>query len=188
MPRPTTRPRLSTIDPSALAADVDERLARYLSRLAVPLSPGFDLRVGHRGQSDMALTVSALVTYAQRGLPAWDWCTHGEAMDAVQSVVSCMYGAPADTGGVGPLAEDGLDDADLDDPLALVLVAAWARAQLASGESLTVRQLGALAGLDPSVIRKMNKDYEIFLTGLRPCVADAAEARRWLGARGVKGL
>jgi hypothetical protein len=60
--------------------------------------------------------------------------------------------------------------------------------QLADGEALTVRQLGALAGLDASVIRKMNKDGEITLTGIRPCVADAAEARRWLGARGVKGL
>jgi hypothetical protein len=86
------------------------------------------------------------------------------------------------------MAETDLDDADLDDPLALVLVAAWARVQLADGEALTVRQLGALAGLDASVIRKMNKDGEITLTGIRPCVADAAEARRWLGARGVKGL
>ncbi len=192
MPRPTTRPRLASLDPSALAADVDERLTRYLSRLAVPLSPGLEVRLirpgGDMAQSDMALTAEALCHYAQRGLPVWDWETHGEAMDAVQNVVSTMYGCPADTSSVGPLAEDGLDEADLDDPLALVLVAAWARAQLASGESLTVCQLGALAGLDPSVIRKMNKDCEIFLTGLRPCVADAAEARRWLGSRGVKGL
>lgn len=188
MPRSTTRPRLATIDPATLAADVDERLVRYLGRLAVPLSPGLTLHVGHHGQSDMALTVSALVTYAQRGLPVWDWDTHGEARDGVQSVVSTLYACPADTSIVGPLAETDLDDADLDDPLALVLVAAWARVQLADGEALTVRQLGALAGLDASVIRKMNKDGEITLTGIRPCVADAAEARRWLGARGVKGL
>lgn len=190
MARPTDKIRLATLTPDQIAAEVDDRLLRYLGRLALPLSPGISLHVRRHGQSDLALTASALTEYAQRGLPVWDWSTHGEAEDACQSLVSGLYGCPAHPGvegGVGPL-DDALDGADLDDAIDLVLVAAWARVTLAKDGPLTARQLGALAGLEHRHVRDLARSGELPLTGARPTTCPAEDARRWLGVRGVVGL
>jgi hypothetical protein len=190
MARPTDKIRLAALTPDAVAAEVDDRILRYLGRLAIPLSPGIALHVRHVGQSDLALTAGALVTYAQRGLPVWDWSSHGEAEDACQSLVSGLYGCPAHPGvegGVGPL-DEALDGADLDGALDLVLVAAWARVTLAKDGALTARQLGALAGLEHRHVRELSRAGELPLTGTRPATCPAEDARRWLGARGVVGL
>lgn len=194
MPRPTTKPRISALDPTAMRRDIEERIDRYLGRLAAPLSPGITFE--RHGDSGVALTVEALAEYAQRGLPVSDWETHGEARDAIQEVLETLYSSPvqasASSGGVGPLGEDEagaqLGEADLDDPLSLVLVAAWARVQLADGEGLTARQLGALAGLDPKAVQLLAREGELTLVGIRPAQASAEEARRWLGSRGIRGL
>lgn len=192
MARTTTKPRLARLVPADIAADVEERIDRYLGRLAVPLSPGLMLHTRRHGDTGIALTASALCEYAQRGLPVYDWETHGEAEDACAEMVGVLWGRIADAGhggDVGPLAADeAAEEADLDDPLALVLVAAWARVTLAKGDPLTVRQLAALAGLDPAVVRRMADAGEVALTGQRPRAAEADEARRWLSGRGIKGL
>lgn len=194
MARPTTRPRLAQLDPAALAADVDSRLARYLGRLVTPLAPGFAVDVQRHGPSGVALSVDALTRYAQGGLPVWDWETHEEPRDALQELLAVLYGRPADAldrSDVGPLDESNdseqLDGADLDDPLALVLVAAWARVLLAEESPLSARQLGALGGLDPRAVQRLARDGELRLEG-SPLAASPDEARRWLGSRGVKGL
>jgi hypothetical protein len=187
MARPTDKPRLAALSPDALAAEADQRILRHLGKLHIPLSPGIFFDVRHHGQSGIALTIAALTEYAQRGLPVWDWETHGEARDAIQETLGVLYGSPGHPVGVGPL--DGeLEDADLDDPLDLVLVAAWARVTLADGDGLTARQLGALAGLDANVVRRFAREGELVLEGERPAKTTAEEARRWLRARGVRGL
>lgn len=188
----TDRPRLATLNPDAIAADCDERLEKHLAALAFIGGAGLHVHIQRHGESDLALTLRALTVYAQRGLPVWDWSSHGEARDAVQKVVCRLYGRPSDalkaeSDDVGPLSEiEG--DLEGDDPIDLVTVAAWARVQIASGEPVTVRQLATLAGLDPSIVRRLAKDGELRLSEGRPAVAKAKEAKRWLGARGVKGL
>lgn len=194
MARTTTKPRLSKLVPAEIAADVEERVERFLGRLAAPLSPGLELHTRRHGDTGIALTASALCEYAQRGVPVWDWESWEEAEDACAELVATLWGRIADagtgSGDVGPLADPGeaAEEADLDDPLALVLVAAWARVTLAKDEPVMVRQLAALAGLDPDVVRRMADAGELALSGQRPRTADAGEARRWLSGRGVKGL
>lgn len=193
MPRPTDAPRLHALDPDAVAREVDDRLEAFFGRLAPALTLGFDLRAGRLagGQSGLAATAHALTVYAQRGLPVWDWETHGEAEDACHGIVTHLWGRPADAGrgetsDVGPL--DEALSSDLDDPLALVLVAAWARVSLARGEGLTARQLAALGGMAPRAVLNLAAAGELRLEGARPAAAPPREARRWLEARGVKGL
>jgi hypothetical protein len=208
MARTTDAPRLATIDPEQIAHDVDERLDHYFDWLVTPLSPGLSLRTDRAGPSGLALTAADTCRYAQGGLGgALDWETHEEARDACCQLLSVLWGRPADLHrpsyrNVGPLTEvagnpsvdENLADMDLADPLSLVLVAAWARLTLsaplnkAEAAGLTARQLAALAGLDPDAVRRLGRDGEIAFEGLRPALAPPHEARRWLGARGLKGL
>jgi hypothetical protein len=190
MARPTSAPRISTLSPAVVAAEVDRRLLEHLGQLAFVGGFGITVRVDVRGSSDLAVTAQALCEYAQKGLPVWDWETDEEAADACQSLVSRFWSPPAEAGsgtfGLGPLG-DGYEEADMSDPIELVLVAAWARVELSRDEPVTARQLAALAGLDPQAVRLLAREGEIKLHG-KPAVAAPSEARRWLAARGVKGL
>lgn len=190
MARPTKTPRIATLSPAVVAAEVDKRLLDHLNNLSFIGGFGITVRVDVRGPSDLACTAQALCEYAQRGLPVWDWETHEEAADACQSLVSRFWSPPAEAGsgtfGLGPLG-DGYEEADMSDPIELVLVAAWARVELSRDEPVTARQLAALAGLDPQAVRLMAREGEIKLHG-KPAVAAPSEARRWLAARGVRGL
>lgn len=193
MARPTDKIRIQTLTPDQITELVEERIDAYVGRLSFALGIGGSLCLDrHEGTtSDLAMTAQALLEYAQRGLPVWDWETHGEAEDACHSLVSTLYGCPAEMGratssNVGPLAED--EELDLDDPLDLVVVAAWARVELSKSRRITARQLAALAGLDQNSVRRLAREGEITLDGDRPAVAKAKEARRWLKARGVQGV
>lgn len=200
MPRPADTPRLVTLDPDDIAAEVDRRLDAFLSRFAALLAPGLLVRAERSGKSGIALMARNLCIYAQRGPGAGECETHGEARSACLSLVECLWSNAADAllrgGYLGPIherKEDPTADLDLYDPLSLVLIAGWARSTLCSpcsdGEPwMTARQLAALAGLDPISVRELARVGEVKLQGTRPAVASQPEAKRWLGARGIKGL
>lgn len=209
MARPTTRPRLAHINPDAIAADVDARmdaaLEKAIQRATQDMSLEVIARVGgaprpvhvaslrRTRRSDLAMTAADLTVYAQRGLcGTLDWEDHSCAEDAATELVARLWARPVDalagaSDHVGPL-DEALAEADLDDPIDLVIVAAWARVELSKDNPVTARQLGALAGLDANVVRRFAREGELSLTGTRPATAEARDARRWLVARGVRGL
>jgi hypothetical protein len=183
MPRPTTRPRLQSLDGAALGRAASEAALAHVMRLAVRLLPG--IRVGvvtelgtpeeRLGETDLAWSVRDLVAYAQTGnLGAWDGTD--DATDTLAEV-AVTVGLPADPAAL-VLA------ADLDDPVHLGLAAAAVRIRLAADQRLSARELGILAGIDATAVRAL-----VTLRGERHgYYATPAAARRWLAAREVPGV
>jgi hypothetical protein len=199
MARPTDKIRIQNIDPELVAADVDERMDKALSKMIESALLDVSLNISeapvklHRSRtSNLAMTGRDLAIFAQQGLcGSLDWEDHSCAADAAHELVSRLYARPVEalqsgSGNVGPL--DEALDADLDDPLSLVLVAAWARWELSQGAPLTARQLAAIAGLDPDVVKRMGREGELRFNAERPATVNAKEAKRWLKARGIKGV
>jgi hypothetical protein len=147
MAPPSTRPRLSNLDPVDVAADVCSSLVAHIARLAFPLAPAWiaaDLPGDAQDlarSTDLGLTVQQLTVYAQSG-SLGDWHDGVDAVDAVASVCSALYsqaGVPG-TYDVGELS----GDADPETPIGLVLVAVDARNALEHGRALTAAAGGRL--------------------------------------------
>lgn len=155
--------RLSDLDPATVGRAATDAVLARLGRLALPLSPGVALVVPRaQGDTDLGLTVASLCAWAQSGALG-DWEDHEYA------------------------ADDGPVD---DDPVALVLAAAWSRLRLMRGSSVTMRELGRLASLTPSGVKRIVAAGELAAGGRggpQPHRVEAAEARRWLGSRGLRG-
>lgn len=132
--------------------------------------------------STLGAEAQALVVYAQRGLPVWDWTDHGCAADACLSVMAalCSSAGGDDIGG-------DLDDETIEpsDAIGVVLVAARARIRIDQRTPLDARELAALSGLTAQAVRHLMRAGEIPST--ERTVA-AKHARRWLSARGIAGL
>lgn len=172
MSPPTTRPRLSQVDPDALGQQTVAQMRDHLGRQAVAVG----LTVVEAGPADLAYTIADLARYARDGV----------ALDApVQEYLVSLiplWSAPL---GHAPSPLEIEDEADPDEPLGLVIHAALAREAIEQGQPVTARQLGALAGVDAQHIRLLARDGEIDLDAGR---ATAKEARRWLSGRGVAGF
>jgi len=186
--------RLANIDPAEVAEEVVRLVADHLASTAIRLDPTLSMPALHgEGLGGMGLraTVRALATYAQRGLPVWDWTDHGMAADGLLDVIAALYSRPAD-GGLSRTAIDVLDDVDPVDAIGLVLVAAAARVQLDRKHALSARELGALAGIGSAAIRKLTRAGELPAEGAgvrgEPLRVPADAAVRWLAARGVSGF
>ncbi len=188
MAPPRTSPRLADLKPLAVAAIAVERVHAQVVRLAFHLSPELELPPSTPGAEscELGLSIAALTTYAQTGA-AWDWEGAEEALDAVSTTVGALWGSASDRTSTGPIGdhEDELDD---EDPVAVVLLAAWARATIEGGGSVTLRELGALAGVEVSGLRKLAASGELAATSERPARVRAKGARRWLSGRGVAGF
>lgn len=210
----TMTARLADLDPRTVGRDAARRALDHLASLSKRLSPGISTEIyapRHRegalpahgavtdealDGTDLAHTAAALTVYAQRGCseerPAWDWTDDAMAADGAHDLVSAL--ATEALGTDAALSEVLLGgDESADDPIRLVLTAAWARVLLSRGESVTAAQLGALAGLHPSRVRALRGAGEIpgwvgegSGRGATPCPPDAA--RRWLASRGVAGV
>jgi hypothetical protein len=175
MSRPAKTPRLRDLDPKAVADEVQTLVAGYVSTQA--------LRVGYEFRdtgipSTLHGEARALTVWAQHGR-SWDWVDSGDAWDAASQVCSALYSCAAEDGGVGEL----IGEADPATSIGVVLVATHCRVRIDQGESVTVRQLGALASMDANAVRVHVREGRL--------VADdgdvePAEARRWLGTRGVE--
>jgi len=183
----TPRLTLAALDPEAVAAEAVRRVEDHLQSLAHHLGPSVQFRLeGARGPGGLATTAAALVRYAQSGLPVLDWTDTGMVSDGLLSVLTALYTCAGEPSvGGGPI--DALDDVDPDEPLGLALLGAWARMRLDMGEALTVRELGVLAGLGSHGVRTYVRSGELAVGDGRPARVAAEDARRWLGARGVRG-
>ncbi len=181
--------KLADLDPSIVGRDAVRALVDHLHRVSFVLAPGITLRLDgdvDGGSSDLNATMSTLTNYAQCGLPVWDWTDHGMASDGPLSAISALYGSAL--GGLHATAIDVVDEVDPSDSIGLVLVAAAARIRLSQGVGLTVRELGALAGIGAAGVRYYVSTGELAVTKGRPARVEPADARRWLEARGVTGL
>lgn len=187
---------LSTLDPISVGEAAACALVEHIARAAFRLSPGvaLDLRPTDPAalrSTDLALTVAALTTYAQRGGAVWDWTGDEDAADALTEVCAVLATpAVGDRGTVPDLLLGHAEGAD--DPVRLVLTAAWARVCLSRGDAVTAPQIGALAGLSASRVRALRGAGEIpgweAGTGRGAEGCPAGVARRWLAARGVVGV
>jgi hypothetical protein len=197
-------PKLSELNPKDVAREVCSRVVDHMHRVAFGLMPtvnlhlpgaeGRDLIDALASESNLGLTVQTLTQYAQRGLPAWDWETSGEASDACLDVFSALYtsaGAPELGGGITDMA----DDVEPDDAIGVVLLAALARIKLDQRAPLTFREVAVLAGISYDGVAKQAQRGELEAhpepgddrAHPRMVVAPAV-AKRWLGARGVAGF
>jgi hypothetical protein len=179
MAPPSTKPKLAALDPTAVADAVCQQVADHVSRLATQLwggcTPQSGLVVG-----TLHAEVQALVQWAQTGR-AWDWEDSGDAWDAASQIVSALYGSAAGNEDLGDL----IGDADPETPIGIVLVATHCRVRIAQRESVTARQVAALAGLSARQVRQIVEDGELTMEGGE---IEAREAKRFLRARGIQGL
>jgi hypothetical protein len=190
--------RLSTLSPEAVGRDAAERVLTRLSRLAVPLSPGVTLALSHAdaAASGLALTVADLTRFAQSGDTA-DWGSHHGAEDALLEVGEALWSRPIDDGSADGWTVDDLRaalaaDDDPRDPVRLAVGCAVARWLIADGQPVTTGELAALASVSTGRVQQLAADGELETTVERRgrasvALVAAAEARRWLAARGVAG-
>ena len=187
MVRPTSTPRLRDLDPQAVAGEVVRLVREHLGRLAFRLTPGVEWKEsGNEPESsNLGWTVVQLVQFAQTG-EVGDWEDESLAADALQDVCSALYSCAGEpmTFGVGAM-EEAVSGAELD-AIGLVLVGAFARYKLPRRSlRVTARELAVLAGVDPDHVRLLARKGEL---ELKEGTIGCAEARRWLGGRGVPGF
>lgn len=87
-----------------------------------------------------------------------------------------------------PNAISKLDQSDLDSEIAVVLMAAHARREIDRGAALSIAQIAALASLTVRGVQRLIDVGELQSLGGPKHMFSAAEARRFLSARGVRGL
>lgn len=190
MARPTDAPRLRALVPQDVAEEVVRLVTDHATQLLIHLDPSATWSLP--GPASLRWTTQLLVSYAQRGLAAtdWqrgvaavDWPHHGAAADALLDVCSALYSCAGRPGDFDLGAID--DEVDPSEPIGVVLLAASARIRIDKRERVPVRELAALAGVDPDHVRLLARRGELELVGGE---AKAKEARRWLSGRGVEGL
>lgn len=194
---PTDKPRLSQLDPRAVAEEVAGLVANHVAALLFTLDPGAQWTCPAGAGSSLGFTTALLTDWAQRGTNGEEWTT-GMALDGMQAVCEALYsqaGVPG-TFGVGELDrpepdtdDDPMADADPESTIGVVLLAANGRCSIAQGEPVTAAELGALADMTAVSVRALARAGELAIDlDTRPAVVAAKDARRWLAARGVPGF
>lgn len=176
--------KLNELSRAQVIQDFQDTLARHVARLC--FASGLVIDESHF--RDAGYTAGSLLDYARHGLKgeSLDWPDDSCALDALQSVCALLYsqaGVPHTFGG-GPL-----DELDSDDPrewgiAGLVVVAAHARYRVETGEAISLAELAALGSLTDRQVRTLASTGEIVAIG-KPRRVAAADARRWLQARGA---
>lgn len=178
--RPSSTPRLRDIDPAAFGAEIHDAVLGHIAHLAIRIDVTWNAPQGH--SSSLRWTAQLLAGYAQIGLPATDWPDHGCASDALLDVCSALYSCAGEPDfGLGELE----GEVDATTPVGIVLLAAHARVRIATRQRVPVRELAALAGVDAHHVRLLGRKGELEVDD---ATVRAAECRRWLSGRGVKGL
>jgi hypothetical protein len=160
------------------ASAAHERLLRaalHLGPALLRVPPGDALR-----SSDGASSCADLLAFAQTGaIGDWDpGDPCNDALDACRALWDCVYGSqPEDS------------QLSLDAPLGCLLLAVYARCDIAAGGELPTKRLAALAGVTLNTPRDLVSRGELAAEKRgRELYFAASEARRWLSGRGVKGV
>lgn len=179
--------RLAEIDADEFASDVVRRIEEHVSSLAIALGRlvtwrslhGEDASADWRA-TEIGRAAAALCRYAQTGDPAH---VEGLPHEYLISMVP-LWTSPGARGTIDLPWED-LSGSGPEEPLEVVTLAADGRMRLGEGQPVPVRQLAALAGVQESSLRTMaSRRRKLRVSGGEVMAADA---QRWLGARGVPG-
>lgn len=187
MSKSETRPVLAGLDPQRIGYGIGEIVLKHIRWLAA--LAGVPPETRYRPEA-IAFDGARLCEYAQRG-PSTDpeW-THNDAIGALETVCTALYSRAVDRKieSHASLALDALPEGALEDPIAVVLIAAHGRYKIHAGDSVSAAELAALAGLSPRMVRHLASKGEIEATGERVWRVRPKDARRWLAARGIEGL
>lgn len=189
MAPPTDKPRLCNLTPREVAAHATALLSEHCVRLMFMLDPAIVWQRPAPESSSIGFTASLLTTYAQTGRdPEESPDAPGAklAIDRIMDLCTALYSQAGRPGTFEtPDLSDAVDGDEPTDPVAVVLVAAWARVGINEGRALTKRELAVLASMSAGQVRTLVRSGEIRADGQ---VVPADEARRWLAARGVAGV
>jgi hypothetical protein len=177
---------LRDLDPIAVAGEVAQLVAEHVARLLFHVDPTAAWHCPSGAGSSLGFSTALLVEWAKRGTNGEQW-TAGHAMDAIQSVCEALYSRAGEPGTFGGGAID-LDDADPDDAIGVVLLAAHARVRLAHGGDVPAAELAVLASMSPVNLRLLVRSGELQAVEGKPVRVSAEVARRWLAARGIAGV
>ena len=188
MAPPTDKPRLASLTPHEVAAHATALLSEHVVRLMFHLDPAIVWRSPPAESSSIGFTAALLTEYAKTGRdPEEGPDAPGAklAVDRVQDLCTALYSQAGRPGTYEtPDLSDAVDGDEPTDPVAVVLVAAWARVGLDEGRALTKRELAVLASMSAGQVRTLVRSGEIRADG---ATVPAKEARRWLASRGVPG-
>jgi hypothetical protein len=186
MAPPSNLPRLKDLDPVAVGREVSGQLVEHIWRLMLQLDP---VAVPKPTElQSIGLTTALLTRYAQTGRDseAEEHITSEQlAHDRIQDLCTAMYSC-AGKPGTFDAPDIELGGGEPETAWQLVIVAAWARTQLARGEGLATRELAALASVSLRQVQELVSRGEL-AKGEDGRVTER-ECRRWLAARGVVGV
>jgi hypothetical protein len=175
MAPPSTKLKLSQIDPDELAAKVEHDVVRHVKQLYLMVF-GQELP---EARTELSGVVRAVAKYARGDMDAAD------ELDELHGRLLLLLDA---------LPDDPYQDPET--PLGLVMMAAQTRDWLGKeGHNVTAAQLGVLAGLSSRQIGELIRTQQIkgLLSeregaGAAGYIVLNAEAKRWLAERGVPGF
>lgn len=186
--------RLADLVPATVGRAATELVLARIGRLALPLSPGVTLHVGAiQGDTDLGVTVASLCAWAQTGDlgDLGDWTDAEDAADALLGATEALYRAPLADAWDAAVAAAEAEDGPEDDAVAVALAAAWSRLRIVRGEAVTLAELARLASVTPGLVKQSVAEGRLRVastgSGPKPSRLNAAEARRWLAARGLRG-
>lgn len=177
MAPPTTKPRLSQLDPDALAQEIEQRLIDHVVGLGLQLDPGVEVRVRDRREgafTQIGESVRSLARYARDG-GTLDADVHEYLVSLIPLYAAPLGDAPTDVG----------EDADPSTPLGCAMIAALAREAIGEGRGISAVQIATLASCDAAHVRLLARQGELALADGEVA---AREAKRWLSGRGVPGF
>ncbi len=177
-----TAPRLCTLTPGAVAAEVVGAVHGLVRRRSVDIGLG-DPVLPMAPVPPLGHLASLLTVWAQDGANAdgWDW---SRAWQASTDLAVALY-LPA----VGRASDDAphsyRGSSEPETAAEVVLTAAWARVLIAQRTDVPVRALASLASLGIQSVRNLGSTGEL---AIHDGLVGWSEAARWLGGRGVPGL
>lgn len=184
MAPPSTRPRLSALDPDDVALEVALAVFHHTQELVQSLLAPAYAGVADEPhvealcrQTHIYAGVRRLAAYAMTGMGGPDVLSSVEPLLARLSTSVCCDRA------VGSRSfQDGVEHASV---LNAIICAATARDLLAADETLDAEQLAALGSVSATHIRWLSRSGEL---AMRDGLIAADEARRWLATRQVPGF
>lgn len=188
MGRPTLNLRLATLDVETASREVIAAYEAHLYQLAGWLNDGLRQQV-EKGIDDHGIgpAVALLAQYARQGKTP-DLPAEVELLQTARELIRTLYGSTIN------LEPDEVDLWRFEprasyDPVALVLVAAWARRNLALRQPLSVGQVAALGSCSPTLVRKELQAGRLTIASRGATSTITPEsAARWLYAHDVPGV
>lgn len=182
---------LDTIKPADAGADAEDALWRHAKMVREALGEhSMALRHCSGGPtSPIHSVVWKLCIYAQTG-DASAWPSPAQLDADISNALRMLCSRP-----ISLVWEDGAAWTSTDpladqSPCGTVVYAAWSRRRVERGEPIAASELARLASVSPSWVRTQITKEALTATSSRrgvPYMIEAKEARRWLGACGLRG-